>query len=265
MSGEVVLLQGGRDGQIESLVRAAGIVVTHAGVRTALIGGLAVTCRLATAHRATGDVDFVADDRVVSDDGRAVVAAAPSAAENLVAAGVAERDDGAAIVSVRVGDTKVEIIETSAVTPADTALVEPDLARLFVLSHRWALESATGCRIGVTGSNCEVEVPVATPAALVAMKLHALQDRADDRKRASDAWDLFRLIGVHGSRPEFASSLASAPDGLSALMYEAVAHCFRDDVTRTRRWILAYGDPAWAAQATEQSLIDAAVDFSRAV
>jgi hypothetical protein len=264
VSGEVVILQGGTNGNVESLVRAAGIVVAHAGVRTAVIGGLAVTCRLATAHRATADVDFVADDPAASDR-PTILAATASAADNVVAAGVAEREEGVATVRLRIDGTKVEIIETSPVAPEDSALIEPELARLFVLAHRWALESATTCRIGVVGSPVEVEVPVATSAALVAMKLHALQDRSDDRKRASDAWDLFRLMDAHSQRPEFAPCFAAAPDGLTQLVQQAVARCLRDDATRTRRWMVAYGDPAWAAQATEQALIDVADEFARVV
>ena len=258
MSGDIVLLQGGVDGHVEALIRAAGIVATHAGVRTAVIGGLAVTCRLATAHRATGDIDVVADES-------AVVAAGRSAADNLVAACVAQRDEGGAVLRVYVNDTKVEIIETATIDWADVADVEPELARLFVLAHRWALESATVCKIGVTGSTLEIQVPVAIPASTIAMKLHAIQDRKDDRKRASDGWDIYRLINSHGQFDAFVSDLAAAPHGLVPLMSTAVERYFRDEVTRTRRWIQTYGDPAWAAQATEQALLDVAADFAAAL
>lgn len=251
MSGDIRYLQGG--GDIEALVRAAGLVVEHAGVRTAVIGGLAVTCRLMVAHRATGDVDVVADDPGILAEG--------NAAQNLVAAGIAERDEGTDVVRVHVDGTKVEIIETSALDPAEVADVEPDLARLFVLAHRWALESATPLGIGVVGTDVEIDVPVATSAALVAMKLHAFQDRNDDRKRASDAWDLYRLIDLTSGEPHFATELAVAPAGLVPLLRTAVERIFRDDVTRTRRWIQVYGDPRWAAIATEEALVDAADAF----
>lgn len=171
MSGDVRYLQGGPE--MESLVRAAGLVVEHAGVRTAVIGGLAVSCRLAVAHRATGDVDVVTDERSF--------VAARTAAANLVAAGVAEREAGVDVVRLIVDGTKVEIIETVPLDTADLVGVESETARLFVLSHRWALESAQPLRIGVVGSDVEIEVPIATSPALVAMKLHAIQDRNDDR------------------------------------------------------------------------------------
>ena len=254
MSGDLVYLQGGRDGHIESLVRAAGVVVANAGVQTAIIGGLAVTCRLATAHRATGDVDIVADEPAVVTDTR-------SAADNLVAAGVATREEGVSPDRVNVNGTTVEIIETVPVDAAEVAEVEPALARLFVLSHRWALESALMCTIGVVGSDVEIEVPVAVPAALVAMKSHAIQDRNDDRKRASDAWDLFRLLSSHSGDDTFRASFAAAPGGLVTLVGQAVENVFHDNVTRTRRWIQAYGEPAWPAQTTEEALVDLAADF----
>lgn len=251
MSGDVRFLRGGSE--IESLVRAAGLVVEHAGVRAAVIGGLAVTCRLAVAHRATGDVDVVADEPAVL--------AAGTAAENLVAAGIGERVDGIEVVRVFVQGTKVEIIETAAFDPADVAHIEPDEARLFVLSHRWALESATPLRIGVMDSAVQIEVPVATSPALVAMKLHAIQNRSDDRKRASDAWDLFRLIDVTSGEQAFTDELRTAPDALIDLVGAAVERIFRRDVIRTRRWIQVYGDPAWAAAATEDTLAEMADAF----
>jgi hypothetical protein len=251
VSGEVRYLQGGAD--VEALVRAAALVVDHAGVRTAVIGGLAVTCRLAVAHRATGDVDFVADEPEVVTEHAAV--------SNLVAAGVGTRDAGTEVVRLDVGGTKVEIIETSALNAADVADVEPERARLFVLAHRWALESATSLRIGVVGSELEVQVPVATASALVATKLHAIQDRNDDRKKASDAWDLYRLIDLAAGSEGFADEIAAAPEGLAAIMRASVERIFRTDVTRTRRWMQVYGEPEWAAVATEAVLVGIADAF----
>lgn len=254
VSGDVRYLQGGAE--VESLVRAAGLVVEHAGVRTAVIGGLAVSCRLAVAHRVTGDVDVVADEPSFVAGG--------TAAENLVAAGIAEREVGVEVVRLLVRGTKVEIIETAAIEPADVAGVEPDAARLFVISHRWALECATPLRIGVVGSDVEVEVPVATSPALVAMKLHAIQDRHDDRKRASDAWDFFRLIDFTAGE-EFLDQFAAVPPGLLNIVGSAVDRIFRQNVTRTRRWIQVYGDPEWATLASEDALVEAAEAFGAAL
>jgi len=255
VSGDVTYLQGGPE--IESLVRAAGLVVEHAGVRTAVIGGLAVACRLAVPHRATGDVDVVSDEPAVVTEG--------GAAENLVAARIARRDDDGDVVRVFVENTKVEIIETTALDPDDVASVEPDMARLFVLAHRWGLESATPLHIRVAGSEVEIEVPVARSASLVAMKVHAIQDRHDDLKRASDAWDLFRLIGLTSAEPDFSRDFANAPDGLVELVGDGIERVFRADVTRTRRWIRAYGDAAWVTAMSDEALAEIADTFEDVV
>lgn len=117
-------------------------------------------------------------------------------------------------------------------------------------------------RIGVTGSNVEVEVPVATAAALVATKLHAIQDRNDERKKASDAWDLFRLIDLNAGDRGFAADIAKAPEGLAAIMHAGVHRIFGSEVTRTRRWMQVYGQPEWAAVATEAALVGIADAFA---
>ncbi len=257
MSGERILLQGGPTGEIEALVRAAALVVKHAGVRTALIGGLAVSCRLATAHRATGDVD------VVADEPPPIVAASASATENLINAGIAKRSDTDPGRPLFIGPTKIEIIDTTAVDARAAAEVEPDLNRLFVLAHRWALDSATDCTIGVSSTDIEVTVPVAGTASLVAMKLHAIQDRSDDRKRASDAWDLFRLLDSHNAKGAVVAAFDVAPPDLFRLVGDALDRVFRFEVTRTRLWLQGLGEPVWAAIATEQAMTDLAEEFVR--
>jgi len=88
--GNDVVLAAGPDGRVASLVRAAGIVHAHAGVPIAIIGGLAVTCRLFGMQRATQDVD------VVSDESPDVIAGAGTAADNLVNGGFAIRDNTSA-------------------------------------------------------------------------------------------------------------------------------------------------------------------------
>ncbi len=252
MSGKAVLLV--ETGNVTDLVRAAGTVVAHSRLPVALIGGLAVTVRLATAHRATGDVDLVAES---SAD--LVAAAAGTAAENLVKAKVATRDTEGTSVRLHVGPTKVEFIETERIAPGDAAGIEPERARLFVLGHRWALETATPLTISV--ADTELELPVATPAALVAMKLHSIQDRSEDRKRASDAWDIYRLLEVHNLKGEITRDLAGGPEGLAAIASASLDRIFRSDVTRTRRWIHGFADPRWAAVMTDDALASAATEL----
>jgi hypothetical protein len=247
VSGNAVILF--ETGNVADLVRAAGTVVAYSGLPVALIGGLAVTTRLATAHRATGDVDLVSES---SAD--LVAEAAGTAAENLVKAGVATMDTEGTSVQLRVGPTKVEFIQTHRIFPGEAANIEPERARLFVLGHRWALETATPLVISVADNNLEVEIPVAMPAALVAMKLHSIQDRSEDRKRASDAWDIYRLLEAHNRTGEITRALAAGPEGLAALAVAALEEVFRTDVTRTRHWIQGFGEPRWAAVMTDDAL-----------
>lgn len=159
MSGEqIFLVDGGEDGVVD-LVRATDLVVQHTGLPVALIGGLAVTCRLATAHRPTRDVDLVAE---TSPD---LVAEAGTVSANLISGGVARAAHDAASVRLCVGDTKVEIIETERLDEIESAGIEPERSRLFVVGHRWALESATSVSISVTDTDVEITVPVATASA----------------------------------------------------------------------------------------------------
>lgn len=170
----------------------------------ALIGGLAVMCRLATAHRPTADVDTLARDDAI-----------PTVAEVLVARGATRTSTGVELAGV-----KIDILEVGDLPPP-AALPEDDLARAFVLAHSWALATAEPARIdarspeGRTFASAQLEV--ATPAALVAMKLHAINQRraSTQIKRSSErhsrlgadhtpgnaltASDLERSTGAYGS------------------------------------------------------------------
>jgi Nucleotidyl transferase AbiEii toxin, Type IV TA system len=254
VSGERILLVDGADGRITDLVRATALVVEHAGLPVALIGGLAVTCRLAAAHRVTQDVDLVAETPVD------LVAEPGSVADNLVSAGVARAATDTSSIRLFIGVTKVEIIETQRLNATEAADIEPERSRLFILAHRWALETATAMTISVTEAEVQAILPVATPAALVTMKLHSIQDRSQDRKRASDAWDLFRLLQAHNAAGEITAAIAHGPPGLAPIAAAALDRIFRIDVTRTRRWIHGYGEPAWTQLMTDDALADLAIE-----
>jgi hypothetical protein len=254
VSGERVFLVD--TGNVADLVRAAGTVVEYSGLPVALIGGLAVAVRLATAHRATGDVDLVSES---SAD--LVARAAGTAAENLVKSKVATWDTEGTSVRLHVGSTKVEFIETERIEPGQAAEIEPERSRFFVLGHRWALETATPLTISVVDRELEAQIPVATAAALVAMKLHSILDRSADTKRASDAWDIYRLLEAHNPTGEITRALAGGPEGLAPVAAAALDRVFRSDVTRTRHWIQGFGDPRWAAVMTDNALVSAATEL----
>jgi hypothetical protein len=84
----------------------------------AIIGGFAVTCRLGHVHRATGDVDAVADEL-------ATIGAEGSSAQALVERGIAQPDPGGRDHRVFVDGTKLEIIDTQALY-GDNTVPPPD-------------------------------------------------------------------------------------------------------------------------------------------
>lgn len=150
----------------------------------AIIGGVAVTARLGHAHRATADLDAVVDDL-----------SRPPAIEVISRLPTAEPDPSSPHRIVVEG-IKVEIQGTEPFGPADLeGLTEKQT--LYVGAHRYALESATAVTLMAGDAHVRATVPVATPGALVAMKLHAIQDRRPSSgvdKRAGDAWDIYRLL-----------------------------------------------------------------------
>lgn len=189
----------------------------------ALVGGLAVAARLTTVHRVTTDLDAVTDE---SD---------PTAIEILT--GIA---DPASATSQRVfiDGVKVDVIDTTALDDDVLADVEPDL-QLFLTSHRWALETATTAEL-VAGA-ARVRLPVATPAALVAMKAGALARAGRRNKFHSDLFDLLRLVDHHDRHGELAGALAAAPWATGRRTAEALDTAVLADPTRAHRSLVGSG------------------------
>ena len=98
------------------------------------------------------------------------------------------------------------------------------------------------------------------PGSVRGHELHSIQDRNDDRKRASDAWDLYRRIEEHNRQGELSHAVASGAAALAPLVAASLDKVFRSDVTRTRRWTRGFRGPAWAALLTDDVLIDTAMD-----
>jgi hypothetical protein len=78
--------------------------------------------------------------------------------------------------------------------------------------------------------------------------------------RASDAWDLFRLLKTHNAAGEIATAIAHGPPGLAPIAAAALDRIFRTDVTRIRRWIHGYGEPGWTRLMTDDALADLATE-----
>jgi hypothetical protein len=182
-------------------------VLTGAVPDAALIGGLAVTARVASstvAYRATADVDFVSDDDTP-----------PSFVEVLTAR---HRVDAPIVIN----GIKVDVIPTYEVTDKDLAGID-DGPRLFVAGHRWALDTADVVTLSCATptSTITVEVKLATPAALVAAKSHAVGFARSQRratKHASDLLDVYRLVDRYHPSGQLVPELQRAPGHIAAVI-----------------------------------------------
>jgi predicted nucleotidyltransferase len=238
-SGSDVVLQGP---VMAGLIRAVA-ALTESGLEAfVIVGGVAVAARLGQAHRATTDVDTVIDE-----------VAHPDAIETLLALPDAQPDPTGSH-RVLIGGTKVEIIGVGAVE--DNALDGlTELQTLFVSAHTWALSTATPVTLASgAGPTVRATGPFATPAALFAMKLHAIQDRrptSRPEKRSSDALDLYRLLLQLDADGSLRADLASAPSPLRYAVRAATQRVLIDDAARTRGWLSASDDQAGQVTADE--------------
>lgn len=239
MSGERIALAGAAGGNAERLVQATARLGEARLGPHALIGGLAVMCRLAAVHRATQDVDTV------------VETTAPTAVEVITSSiGMPDPTDPGRVF---VDGVKVDVIDTESFRPEDLDGLDPG-DRLFVVSHRFALETASETLI--VAGNVMASVRVATPAALVAMKSGALVGgrTREPRKRASDLYDLYRLVVEYDRAGDVADALTVAPFGLGPLVGEALRSRVLEEPERAVRWLLGGGPEMGAV--TPDGLLD---------
>jgi hypothetical protein len=111
---------------------------------------------------------------------------------------------------------QVDVIE---VTDAELSqLPEDETDRLAVLSHAWAIETATLVRIragGLDGSSTEVVARVAEPGPLIAMKLQSIMNRPVNKER-TDLLDIVQLTLDRTAGPSARAQLAKAGPQLAA-------------------------------------------------
>lgn len=96
---------------------------------------------------------------------------------------------------------------------------------------RWAIETAEVTTIDVdpAGRRGPVSLPVATPAALVAMKAVSTADPARGDKRATDLLDVWRLLSDNPVRTaEMLAQLLAAPDRLVSWTRQRLQEWFAD-------------------------------------
>ena len=218
---------------MRALVRAVARMSEADLGRWAVIGGVAVAARLGQAHRVTADVDTVVDqDRL------------PAAIAVLKALPSATADPGGGPHRLLLEGTKVEVIEVGQMPPSKDLDELSDRERLFIASHSWALQTATALTVASAGPDArQATAPFATAAALVAMKLHAIQDRSGDSqaKRAGDAWDLHQLLTLHNRSGAIATVLREAPEALAEAVRQATDTVLVTGATRTRSWLRTSG------------------------
>jgi hypothetical protein len=218
---------------MRALVRAVAQMSEADLGRWAVIGGVAVAARLGQAHRVTADVDTVVDqDRLPA--AIAVLRALPSATAD--PAGGPHR--------LLLEGTKVEVIEVGQMPSGEDLDDLSDRQRLFITSHSWALQTATPLTVASVGPDAgQATAPFATAAALVAMKLHAIQDRSGDSqaKRAGDAWDLHQLLALHNPAGAITTVLREAPVALRTAVLRATDIVLVTGATRTRSWLRTSG------------------------
>lgn len=232
MSGEETAHLAGQ--AVVPLVRAAARLADSELGRFAVIGGVAVTARLGRAHRATTDLDTVVDDD------------APPDTLDVLRHLEGATFDAASTHRVYLDGTKVEVIGTGAVEERDLDGLD-DRQILFVASHRWALETATPVTMTADGG-VRATVPMARASALVAMKLHAIQDRRVGGgldKRAGDAWDIYRLL-TDLDIPTTAADLQSTMAPLRRAVIAAAQEVLVDRAGRTSGWLRS-GDAEMAS------------------
>jgi hypothetical protein len=230
VSGEPVVLLRGE--AMTRLVRAASRLAGATLGRYAVIGGVAVSARLQQAHRATADLDAVVDDSTP-----------PPAVDALLALPGAQPDPTGEH-RVLIEGVKIEIQGTEPLD-AERLVGLSDKQILYVTSHRYALDSAAPVILVAETDGTRATIPVATAGALIAMKLHAIEDRrtgASPEKRASDAWDMYRLLLDLDARGAVRDELAQAPEALRGVALAAAERVFVTRAARTISWLKSGDD-----------------------
>ncbi|MGA3147432.1 MAG: nucleotidyl transferase AbiEii/AbiGii toxin family protein [Acidimicrobiales bacterium] len=209
------------------LVRALQTLVQQVPTTEfAVIGGLAVMVRLQGAHRVTDDLDTVATQH--GDD--------PTRVE--IVTGIEGAVEGTKVDCIAVGDVPAAELHGA-------ELPDDELDRAFVLSHRWALDSAENriLRADDLELSATVDCRFASAAALVAMKLQSSPRRKGDRsyKAGGDLFDIFRLISNPELTRAIAVSLHTAPHDLGSWCAASVAGSFVDQSDRSAAAIARSG------------------------
>jgi hypothetical protein len=225
----VVVVGGTHSGAVADKLAALARVVdafAAAGRKAVMIGGVAVMARVASAERATGDIDTAVDGLTDAPPALAVLSAS-----------LGVPNDGQ---RVTVDGVVVDVIDTA---PLTGDLEGYDTGqRLFLAGHRFAVETAELVELRAGAATCRAWL--ATSAGLVATKCHAVGHRSGGGagKQASDRFDLYRLLDVLDWE-DAAVALAAFPV-LAADVAATIGRAFVDDATRAAYYLSTDGNPA---------------------
>jgi hypothetical protein len=206
-----------------AIVHAIPELEARTGRRATVIGGLAVLCRLSAVYRATGDLDTA---------NRLALGETPQIDVLLQEDGVTPAGPAGVWMPTSLGTVRVDVIE---VTDSELSQLPADPTdRLAVLSHAWAIETATPVTIRAVsspvGAITEVIARVAEPGPLIAMKLQSVMNRPVDKER-TDLLDIVQLT----------LDLAAGPPGRAQLR-QADAQLAADARLHVRRWFIDRND-----------------------
>jgi len=141
----------------------------------------------------------------------------------------------------------VQVIDTYELDD-DVSDIEPETDRFFIVSHRYAYETAEQTRV-LAGEHVDETLDIATAAGLLVTKAHALEDRHEARKRASDTTD---LVGLLDHRQEvIIDALRNAPHDLGGMVARSLRRTLVEGAARRARDLIAYGEADWALSAHE--------------
>ncbi len=205
----------------------------------ALIGGLAVLCRVGVPHRTTVDLDVVTRGLAERDRALRRLAATVTDPSRYTF------DDGVDLDVIEVAPQSAEEVEAAFVAAGGPTDLE-----LSVVAHTWAHDHAT--RLDVLAVDDDTGEPlaeahgrlVATTVGLVAMKVVVVPLRAGLRseKRASDLYDLGRLLATGRLQPR---DLELLPARLRSVTTDRLVEWFVHPAGRDRtyRSVRRFDDP----------------------
>ncbi len=214
------------------IVEAIRVVAELSGTTPTIVGGLAVLCRVARAHRATNDLDAL--DPNGQDK--------PLLEVLLASAGAVRRDPAGVEIVTPSGMVKVDVIEV-AERPDAHEIADPT-DRLYEMAHAWAFRTATELEIVVLGADGDPVVSavarVAEPGPLVAMKLQAVLLRST-AKEGTDLLDIVTIVLDPSARDAALQQLAECDPVIAADSALHAHRWFVEQVDRTLRLLAAVG------------------------